>query len=32
MFDNPESSDEPTQLALVRQLKFCAGHRLYRHE
>ena len=21
-----------TQLALVRQLKFCAGHRLYRHE
>jgi len=21
-----------TQLSLVRQLKFCAGHRLYRHE
>jgi len=21
-----------TQLALIRQLKFCAGHRLYRHE
>jgi len=32
MFDMPESSDESTQLALVRQLKFCAGHRLYRHE
>ena len=25
--------DRPTtQLALIRQLKFCAGHRLYRHE
>ena len=25
--------DSPvTQLSLVRQLKFCAGHRLYRHE
>ena len=23
---------EPTQLSLIRQLKFCAGHRLYRHE
>lgn len=32
MLDMSESSDEPTQLALVRQLKFCAGHRLYRHE
>ena len=21
-----------TQLSLIRQLKFCAGHRLYRHE
>ncbi len=26
-------SDTPiTQLSLVRQLRFCAGHRLYRHE
>ena len=21
-----------TQLSLIRQLKFCAGHRLYQHE
>ena len=21
-----------TQLSLIRQLRFCAGHRLYRHE
>ena len=32
MFDISERGDAATQLALVRQLKFCAGHRLYRHE
>jgi 6-pyruvoyltetrahydropterin/6-carboxytetrahydropterin synthase len=32
MFDMSEEHDSTTQLALIRQLKFCAGHRLYRHE
>jgi 6-pyruvoyltetrahydropterin/6-carboxytetrahydropterin synthase len=37
MLDSPFPADgyedpRPTQLALVRQLKFCAGHRLYGHE
>lgn len=25
-------SSSTTQLSLIRQLKFCAGHRLYKHE
>jgi 6-pyruvoyltetrahydropterin/6-carboxytetrahydropterin synthase len=25
-------TESPTELSLIRQLKFCAGHRLYKHE
>ena len=32
MLDMPDHDQPTTQLALIRQLKFCAGHRLYRHE
>jgi len=32
MSDTSQSEMPGTQLSLVRQLKFCAGHRLYRHE
>ena len=32
MVDMSDDGNATTQLALVRQLKFCAGHRLYRHE
>jgi 6-pyruvoyltetrahydropterin/6-carboxytetrahydropterin synthase len=28
----PSRQASTTSLALVRQLRFCAGHRLYRHE
>jgi 6-pyruvoyltetrahydropterin/6-carboxytetrahydropterin synthase len=28
----PPSNESPTSLALVRQLRFAAGHRLWRHE